>query len=63
MDLGWTKANLKRIAWHMAVVASAAVLTYLMEELKLADFGNNTALIVGGLSFVLKSLLEGVRKG
>lgn len=63
MQFGWAKENYKRIAWHMAVVATAAVLTYLLEELKMADFGENTALIVGGLSFVLKSLLEGVRKG
>jgi hypothetical protein len=64
MDFGWTNANIKRIAWHALVVAAAAVLTYLLEQvLPQADFGINTPFIVAGLSFILKSLLEGVRRG
>jgi hypothetical protein len=62
IDFGWTKTNLKRILWHSAVVATAAVLTYLLEELKVANFGDNTALVVGALSFTLKGALEFLRK-
>ena len=62
-DLKWTKENLSRILWHGAVVATAAIITFLLEELKAADFGDNTALVVGVMSFTLKSALEAVRKG
>lgn len=63
VDLGWTKANYKNIAWHASVLGIAAVLTYLLEQLPNADFGDSTPFITLVVSSILKTALEFVKKG
>lgn len=62
IDFGWTKANIKNIAWHAAVVGIAAIITYLLELLPSAEFGVYTPFITMGISWTLKSILEYVKK-
>ncbi len=63
MEFGFTKENLKRTLWHLAVVAGSAAALAVVDAVAKLDLDPKTLAVIAAVSPTIKAVIEGFRKG